>query len=139
MSAGTAALLLLAFASQPSDRATCEQLRADADRVQGEMDAMITDTVGAELASMRGRRDLRAQQRAAELASNVPVVGGYIADAVTIAGEARQAQLEARSDETGERMAEAAPDLGRRAADLELAYEMRCRRPAAAQAQEARP
>jgi hypothetical protein len=117
---------------------TCEQLRAEADRLQARIDGMIGGAVDAELASMRGRREARAAERASgAIASTVPIVGGYIADAMTMAREARQGRLERRSDELMEEMADSSPELGRRLGDLETAYEMQCRRPAAAQAREA--
>jgi outer membrane murein-binding lipoprotein Lpp len=139
MSAGTAALLLLAFSGQAGGGATCEQLRAEADRLQAQIDGLINESQDARLASMRARREARAQERATGLASMVPIIGGYIADALNMATEARQQRLDERSDQLGDQLASDAPQLGRSLADLELAYEMRCRRPAAAQAQEARP
>ena len=147
MIAAAAWLLLLASAAQPAApqpttgaAMSCEQLRAEADRLQAQMDGMIGSSVDAELASMRARREGQAAGRAASaITAIVPIVGGYIADGITMAREAREAALERRSDALMEEVVETGPQLGRRLGDLEMAYEMQCRRPAAAQARGAQP
>lgn len=140
MIAAAASALLLLAAAQPAsgERMGCEQLRVEANRLQAQIDGMIGGTVDASLASMRARREGQAAERATgAIASLVPIVGGYIADGLTMAREAREAELERRSDALNERMLEAGPQLGRRLGEIEMAYEMQCRRPAAAQAREA--
>ena len=109
------------------DQLSCEQLTAESEALQMELEGMSREINSAAAEQMRAAQAAQAGQMASSMASMIPVIGPLISRGAGMAAQAQMSGQVERMMAMSERMMTRGGDISRRLNRVEILRNARCR------------